>query len=1063
MHELQVQHIELELQNEELKRAKSETEASLEQYTALYDYAPTGYFSLDANGQIREVNLTGAALLGIERARLTGRRFQLFIAHASREDFQAFFERVFSEHDKQTCEVALLKIGGPVFWAELQASAVSVPDGERRWCRVTLSDISDRKRAEEALREKQWRLRYAAESARLTYVELDFANGKALTAENFEEVMGYAPPLPLQTDFATSKRLLLQFVIPEDRRQVQAAIDAFMCGQLTGKVDYRLLGEDGTERWLESRWSLELDSEGKPLTAFATSLDITERKQAEAARRESEARYRTLFDSIDEAFCVIELIFDRQNKPVDFRFLEVNPTFVKHTGLADVTGRLMRELVPGLEDNWFEIFGKVALDGEAVRFVHETSEMGGRWFDTYACRLGPAQGRKVAVVLNDISERRQSEKLLNESHLALQAHAEELGLFNRVAVGRDMRMIDLKKEVNELCLARNEPPRYPLVFEEPSTSSVEDVLATFEPEEQAEEAAPASPSELPRLLIAEDDPSMREYLLILLEPHYRVEALEDGQAALESALVQAPDILLTDVWMPRLDGLNLLRRLRADKRTRNIPVVMLSGRASDEAREEGIVTGADDYLIKPFNARELLERLRSQLELAHLRRESERHHLERNAELARRVDELQLANARTREARRAALNVMEDALESRRTAEALTLKVRISEVRYRRLFEAALDGVLLLDPVTRKITDANPFMTKLLGYPHEELVGKELFEIGLLKDEATSQAMVRKLKRKGQVRFDDLPLASRDGGSHDVEVVANLYEEDGRTVIQCNIRDITQRKRAEENQRGLEVMTASNAKLKEEIVRRRAVEAALTKSERRARLLLEQATALQAKLRELSRRMLSVQEEQRKKISRELHDDISQLLVGIIVHLANVNKAAKRDPESIQKTITPLLLMVEESVRVVHRFARELRPAMLDDLGLVPAIEAYINDYPEGKGLRVEFTAFSGDEALDIEKRTMLYRVAQEALTNVAKHAQASLVHVSLSKNRGRVRLEVRDNGRAFDVRLIASPQWHDHLGLVGMRERVEMVGGRFEIVSTPGTGTIILAEVPTS
>ena len=124
-------------------------------------------------------------------------------------------------------------------------------------------------------------------------------------------------------------------------------------------------------------------------------------------------------------------------------------------------------------------------------------------------------------------------------------------------------------------------------------------------------------------------------------------------------------------------------------------------------------------------------------------------------------------------------------------------KLRVSEIRYRRLFEAAQDGVLLLDPGTCKITDANPFMTTLLDYSHDQLVGKQLFEIGLLKDEDASQDMFRKLKSEHQVRYENLPLESQTGQHQEVEVVANLYDEDGRDVIQCNIRDITERKRAE--------------------------------------------------------------------------------------------------------------------------------------------------------------------------------------------------------------------------------------------------------------------------
>jgi PAS domain S-box-containing protein len=126
-------------------------------------------------------------------------------------------------------------------------------------------------------------------------------------------------------------------------------------------------------------------------------------------------------------------------------------------------------------------------------------------------------------------------------------------------------------------------------------------------------------------------------------------------------------------------------------------------------------------------------------------------------------------------------------------------KVRVSEIRYRRIFEAAQDGVLLLDPDTCRITDANPFMTELLGYSHDHLVGKELFKIGLLIDEGESLKMLQKLKTEHQVRYESLPLKSQAGRHQEVEMVANLYDENGRPVIQCNIRDITERKRVEEH------------------------------------------------------------------------------------------------------------------------------------------------------------------------------------------------------------------------------------------------------------------------
>ena len=138
-------------------------------------------------------------------------------------------------------------------------------------------------------------------------------------------------------------------------------------------------------------------------------------------------------------------------------------------------------------------------------------------------------------------------------------------------------------------------------------------------------------------------------------------------------------------------------------------------------------------------------------------------------------------------------------------------RLRISELRYRRLFEAARDGILILDAVTLKITDVNPFMTELLGYSQAEFLGKELWGIGLFSDKEASQEAFRELQRTGYLRYEDLPLQSTKGTLRDVEFVSNVYEEDTRQVIQCNIRDITDRKQAEQ-ERALLLAAAQSAR-----------------------------------------------------------------------------------------------------------------------------------------------------------------------------------------------------------------------------------------------------------
>ena len=147
-------------------------------------------------------------------------------------------------------------------------------------------------------------------------------------------------------------------------------------------------------------------------TAIRTVLtDITELKQAEGALRESEKRYHTLFDAIDEGFCLIEVIFDEKGKPIDYRFLEVNAAFEKQTGLIDAQGKRMRELAPKHEEHWFEIYGRIALTGQPARFENRAEQLH-RWYDVYAFRYGQPEKRQVAILFNDITGRKEDEEAI---------------------------------------------------------------------------------------------------------------------------------------------------------------------------------------------------------------------------------------------------------------------------------------------------------------------------------------------------------------------------------------------------------------------------------------------------------------------------------------------------------------------------------------------------------------------------------------------------------------------------------------------------------------------------
>ena len=404
--------------------------------------------------------------------------------------------------------------------------------------------------------------------------------------------------------------------------------------------------------------------------------------------------------------------------------------------------------------------------------------------------------------------------------------------------------------------------------------------------------------------------------------------------------------------------------------------------------------------------------------------------------------------------------------ERKRAEEAL----RASEERYRVLFELGPVAVYSCD-ASGAIQNFNRRAVELWGRKPVSGKARERF--------CGSFKMFRPNGRL--LRHENCPMAEVLRGklaeARDMEVIVERPDASRLTCV-VNIRalknergeitgaincfyDITERKAAEDARRRLEVMTASNRKLEREIVRRQAVEKSLKSSEQHQGRLLEQSRAMQEQLRLLSRQILSAQEEERKRISRELHDVIAQTLTGINVQLAGLKKEAALNTKNLDRSIARTQRLVEKSVDIVHQFARELRPAVLDDLGLIPALHSFLKHFSSTTGVRAHLTAFAGVEQLDTVRRTVLFRVAQEALTNVARHAKASRVDVSLQKLPDGIGMRIQDDGKSFRVERVLNPKERKRLGLLGMSERLEMIGGRFRVESTPGKGTTIEAQVP--
>jgi len=230
---------------------------------------------------------------------------------------------------------------------------------------------------------------------------------------------------------------------------------------------------DGKEIAVESTVSTLQNTDGEVIGMLAVIRDISERKAAEEALQRSEERYRFLFENVDDGFCIVEMLFDDEGRPLDYRFLEANPSFERHTGLVNAIGKTAREVIPTLEDHWVEIYGAVALTGQPNRF-EQGSEAMGRWFDVYTFRIGGTGSHRVAIFFKDITERKQTELALAQNNAILtgvlesnndaifvrdltgryllvnSAGAEQVGMRKEAIVGKNYRELFTSAEVTTM-------------------------------------------------------------------------------------------------------------------------------------------------------------------------------------------------------------------------------------------------------------------------------------------------------------------------------------------------------------------------------------------------------------------------------------------------------------------------------------------------------------------------------------------------------------------------------------------------------------------------------------
>ncbi len=494
---------------------------------------------------------------------------------------------------------------------------------------------------------------------------------------------------------------------------------------------------------------------------FLLFSDITERRQMIEALSESEARYRTLFDSIDQGFCTIEVLFDAAGEAVDYRFLEINPAFARITGLENAIGERMRVLTPKHEEHWFQIYGQVARTREPARFEAEAAALG-RWYNVYAYSVANPEDNRVAVLFEDITDRRNADAAL---------------------------------------------------------------------------------------------------------------------------------------------------------------------RASEE-RVRAIVEEATDYAIFTINP----------------------------------------------------------------------------------------DG---------EIEDWFPGAEAVFGWSADEAVGMMFAETFIPEDRAAG------------VPEAEFEQARQQGWAPDVRW--HLHKDGSRVFIEGATRA----------RFDLEGTFQGVIKIGRDATEERLAEQRRTEHEQRIRRTLRQEiAAATAELRTLSHRLLLVQEEERRFLARELHDEIGQVLTGLALTLSAANQNDGQLAEAQR--------IVAELTEQVRQLSMDLRPAALDAYGLMPALRSHIERYEKQTGIKIDLRVEGAERRFAPLAESTAYRIVQEALTNLARHAETPSAIVQLIADEQVLMVSIRDQGRGFDTQVT-----QEGSGLTSMRERAELLGGLLDIDAVPGGGVRITAELP--
>lgn len=895
-----------------------------------------------------------------------------------------------------------------------------------------LYDITEQKRAQESLLQSKSQLAEAQSLASVGSWNWDLRTSAVTWSDELYRIFGI-PPQEINLG-----KTAIEFIHPDDRKRVMNCVETALKAKEEYSFYYRIIRADGVERILHSRGLVVCDDDGEPFRVFGATQDVTEHRQAEEALHQTEKKYRDIFEHAGEG------IF--QSTP-EGRFIAANPALARICGF-DSPEEFIRSRTDIAGDTYYqpelreEFKRRLEECGVVREFEHQLLRKDGSriWIMVNARIVRDEQGEVLYYegTVQDIDERKLAEArsvafaTLARRLSGVRTQLDAAKIIAETAdelFGWDSCNLDLYDEKSDLVHAllnvdtiagRRVDVTASISADEPSPRTrhiIEhgpELNLRTEPIKFEEDSIPFGDKSRPSASLMGVPIGHAKTVIGLLSIHsyaqgaYDESDLRDLQALatycgealnrvrIEESLRESEE-RYRELFESAKDAYYV-----HDLQGRYISVNRAAENLAGLKREEIIGKRFSDF-IAPELLRSVSEKLCRKL----IEEGETNYETEVVASDGRRVpvevsSHLIYENGVAVRVQGTARNIAE-----RKRAEAA---LRQSEREYRGLFENARDAILIIDPEEEIVLAVNQRACEVYGISRSEFVGISLHTISDNVDRG--RLVIKETLQRGMAHDFETIQRRGDGTEMFLHINASVVEYKGRIAIQSINRDITEQKRAEE--------------------------------------------ALQS----YPRQLIEAQEAERQSVARELHDQIGQVLTAIHLNLQAVRNTCETSEACV--LIDEGVAIVDEALGQVRNLSFELRPSLLDDLGLAAAMRWYTDRFTQRTGIQTTTTISLPDlpTRLTKELETACFRIAQEALTNVVRHAQAGNVAVTLQKLNGQIRLSIKDDGVGFDVHSPNLAPFTTHLGLRGMRERALAVGGRLDVRSS-SRGTRISASFP--